>query len=188
LFRAATVPAILPLERSPRKDRAPLSRPLCSLAVIHPRAETHCTSALSPPFSPTPTLSRSCLAPYRRLWTNFPRAEAQFPSALGFAQQNRFVPPASPTSKLLSPCESVRDQSGLPRPGGRCSWVSSPLESSPTTPRVLDPPEPRGLEHSPSPEGSGLATKRTSQPLWPGETLLTREAPGRLRRRLPAPV
>jgi len=39
LFRAATIPGIPPLEPSPREDRAPLSRPLCSLAVIHQRAE-----------------------------------------------------------------------------------------------------------------------------------------------------
>jgi len=56
LFRAATVPGILPLERSPRKDRAPLSRPLCFPAVSHHRAEPRCPSALLPPVSPTPAL------------------------------------------------------------------------------------------------------------------------------------
>jgi len=63
LFRAATVPEILPSELSLRRDRAPLSRPPCSLAVIHQRAEMYRLSALSPPVSPTSTLSRSCLTP-----------------------------------------------------------------------------------------------------------------------------
>jgi hypothetical protein len=57
-----------------------------------------------------------------QLWTPFSRTEARFPVVLDSAQQNRFVLPASPTSKLLSPHESVRDQSELPRPGGRYSF------------------------------------------------------------------
>jgi hypothetical protein len=56
-----------------------------------------------------------------QLWTPFSRAEARFPVALDSAQRNRFIPPASPTSKLLSPHKSVRDQSELPRPDGRYS-------------------------------------------------------------------
>jgi hypothetical protein len=116
LFRAATVPGILPLERSPRKDRAPLSRPLCSPAVIHLRAEPYCPSALSPPVSPTPALLTQLPGSLERLWTPFSPAEARFPVVLGSAQQNRFIPPASPTSKRLSPHESVRNQRGLPRP------------------------------------------------------------------------
>jgi hypothetical protein len=63
LFRAAAVPGILPSELSLRRDRAPLSRPLCSPAVIYQRAEMHCLCALLPPVSSTPTLSRSCLNP-----------------------------------------------------------------------------------------------------------------------------
>jgi len=63
MFRAATVPGILPSESSPHRDRVPLSRPLCSPAVIHQHAAVHCPSALSPPISSTPTLSRSCLTP-----------------------------------------------------------------------------------------------------------------------------
>ncbi len=162
LFRAATVPGILPLELSPRKDRAPLSRPLCSPAVIHPRAEPYCPSALSPPVSPTPALLTQLPGFLERLWTPFSQAEARFPVALGSAQQNRSIPPASPTSKLLSPHESVRDQSELPRPGGRYSWVSSPTESSPSTPRVLNPPRPRGPEPVPPSEDFGPATPETS--------------------------
>jgi len=61
LFRATTVCWILPLEHSLHKDRAPLSRPLCFLAVIHQRAEAYCPFALSPLVSPTRTLSRVCL-------------------------------------------------------------------------------------------------------------------------------
>jgi len=122
LFRAATVPGILPLELSPCKDRAPLSRPLCFPDVVHQRAEPYCPSALSPPVSPTPALLTQLPGFLERLWTPFSRAEARFPVVLGSAQQNRFIPLASPTSKLLSPHESVLVQSELPRPGGRYSF------------------------------------------------------------------
>jgi len=127
LFRAATVPGILPLERSPRKDRAPLSRPLCFPAVSHQRAEPYCPSALSPPVSPTPALLTQLPGSLERLWTPFSLAEANYLVALGSAQQNRSIPPASPTPKLLSPHESVHDQSELPRPGGRYSYGFLPL-------------------------------------------------------------
>jgi hypothetical protein len=63
MFRAATVPGILPSELSPRRDRVPLSRPPCSPAVIHQHAIVHRLCALSPPVSSTPTLTRSCLSP-----------------------------------------------------------------------------------------------------------------------------
>jgi hypothetical protein len=114
LFRAATVPGILPLEHSPCKDRAPLSRPLCFPAVIHPRAEPYCPSALSPPVSPTPALLTQLPGFLKRLWTSFSRTEVRFPFVLGSAQQNRFVLPASPTSKLLSPHKSVRTSPSCP--------------------------------------------------------------------------
>jgi hypothetical protein len=63
LFHAATVPGVLPSESSPRRNRAPLSRPHCSLAVIHQRAETPPPRPCHCQFHRLPTLSRSCLAP-----------------------------------------------------------------------------------------------------------------------------
>ncbi len=127
LFRAATVPGILSLEPSPCKDRAPLSKPLCFPDVIHQRAEPCCPSALSPPVSPTPALLTQSPGFLEQLWTPFSRTEARFPVVLDSAQRNRFIPPASPTSKLLSPHKSVRDQSELPRPSGRYSFEFCPL-------------------------------------------------------------
>lgn len=114
LFRTATVPGIPSLEPSPRKDRAPLSRPLCFPDVIHPRAESCCPSALLPPVSPTPALLTQSPGFLEQLWTPFSRTEARFPVVLDSAQRNRFIPPASPTSKLLSPHESVRTSPSCP--------------------------------------------------------------------------
>jgi len=166
LFRASTVPGILPLEHSLRTDRAPLSRPLCFLAVIHPRAETCCPSALSPPFSPTSTLSRSCLDPTGDYGRSFHKPKLATCSP--WTPRNRTVPvlPASPYFEASIPLR-IRSRPARVASSWRpiLSWVSSPIESSPTAPWVLYPPRPRGPEHSPSPEGSGLATKRILQPL-----------------------
>jgi len=115
LFRAATVPGILPLELSLRKDRAPLSRPLCSPDVIHQRAEPYCPSALLPPVSPTPTLLTQLPGFLKRLWTPFSRTRrpaSQLPwtprSRIdSFCQLHR-------TSKLLSPHKSVRTSPSCP--------------------------------------------------------------------------
>lgn len=58
----------------------------------------------------------------RRLWTSFPWAEAPFPVVLDSSRRSHSVPPASPTSKLCSPRESVRNDFELPL--GRWSLLS----------------------------------------------------------------
>jgi hypothetical protein len=164
LFRAATVPGILPSERSPHRDRAPLSRPLGSPAVIHRRARVYRSCALSPLVSPTPTLSRSRLAP---------------PAAMSALSTNRSPLPGcsglqaaeSPDSASFTCFEAsiplrIRSHPVQVAPSWRpmLSWVCSPLESSPTTPWVLDPPRPRGPEHAPS---SGDSSTRPKGPCNP---------------------
>ena len=90
------------LQRLPLTEgRLPLSRQLGSLAVIHPRAEPRDR----PPFAPGFADVRACAQlpgspddyelPFRL-------AEAILPVALGVEPRNRFVPPASPASKLRS--------------------------------------------------------------------------------------
>jgi len=164
LFRAAAVPGILPSELSPRRDRAPLSRPLGSLAVIHRRAWVYRSCALSPLVSPTPTLSRSRLAP---------------PAAMGALSTNRSPLPGCPGLQAAESPDSasftcfeasiplrIRSHPAQVAPFWRSmlSWVCSPLESSPTTPCVLDPPRPRGPEHAPSSEDSGSRPKGPCNP------------------------
>jgi hypothetical protein len=149
----------IPLVRIARPSRGRFA----SLPLSTVRAEPYCPSALSPPVSPTPALLTQLPGSHERLWTPFSRAETRFPVVLDSAQQNRSIPPASPTSKLLSPHKSVRDQPELPRPGGRYSLGFAPLYGL-LRPRLAssDPPRPRGPEHAPPPEGFGPATPETS--------------------------
>jgi len=168
LFRAATVPGIPPSERSPRRDRLPLSGQLGFPAVIHRRAETHASTPYRPRFHRRPRLSASAWIP-RRLWVPFRRAEARLLVALGVEPRDRLVPPASPTSKRPSLFESVRCRREFPRADRPLlSWVSSPLESSPSKPRSLVPARTRGSRHARLPVGSGTLPKG-SQPSRPGE-------------------
>jgi hypothetical protein len=107
LFHAATVPGVLPSESSPRRNRAPLSRPRCSLVVIHPRAGRRPLDLVTAGFPDSHAFTRSPGSP-RRLWTSFSRAEARFPVALGpndgthpFRQLHplrSLAPPASPSA------------------------------------------------------------------------------------------
>jgi len=106
LFRAAAEPGILPSESSPRRDRAPLSRPLCSPAVIHRRALACYPRPYCHRFRQTPTLSRSCLDPPSdyRLPFHEPKSASRSPWATsnGTATSRQlhrlrsFDPPASP--------------------------------------------------------------------------------------------
>jgi len=162
LFRAATVPGILPLELSPRKDRAPLSRPLCSPAVIHQRAEPYCPSALSSPVSPTPALLTQLPGSPERLWTPFFTNRSLLPGCPGLRAAESIHSASFTDFEASIPSRIRLHQSELPRPGDRYSWVSSPLESSPSTPRVLYPPRPRGPEPVPPSEDFGAATLETS--------------------------
>jgi len=139
LFRAATVPGILPLELSPRKDRAPLSRPLCFPDVIHQRAEPNCPSALSPLVSPTPALLTQL--PGSPSSYGHPFHEPKFASRLPWTPRSRtdsfrqlhrlrsFYPLTNPFATSPS-CPDLAVDTLL---------GSSSLESSPPTPRVLKP-------------------------------------------------
>jgi hypothetical protein len=63
LFRATTVLGFLPSESSPRRNRAPLSRPLLLPCSHPPACWCDALRALSSLVSSTPTLTRSCLIP-----------------------------------------------------------------------------------------------------------------------------
>jgi hypothetical protein len=79
---------------------------------------------------------------------------ARFPVALDLEQRSGFFPPTSPASKPCSPCEFVRAPPRLPQTEQPIlSWVSAPLELSPSAPRTLRPAQARRPEHDSSPEG-----------------------------------
>jgi hypothetical protein len=128
---------------------------------------------LSPTVSPTPTLSRSCLVPPTTMSALSTNQSAYFPVALGLMQRSRSVPPASPTSKLCSPCESVRTGSSCPKPAavtllGLCpSRAFSVLASDPST---RPDPKTRTLALA---RRLKRATQGTLQPLEPGEAFPT---------------
>jgi hypothetical protein len=105
LFRAATVPGLLPSEPSPHRDRVPLSRPLAPL-----RSSTDVLDA--PPSSPChhrfprrPRFRRSCLVPPATMGSLFtsrgplPGRPGQMNVAHPFRQLHplrSFAPPVSP--------------------------------------------------------------------------------------------
>jgi len=139
LFRAASRSWDLPSECSPRKDRASLSRPASSRAVIHPRAVTHCLRLITDRFADPHAFTRSpgipdqlCppFSPTRRPASRTSWAQAMKPPlSARFTCFEAFLP-----SQVRSLLTRV-----APRQRPILSWVSSPLESSPTTPRSLGP-------------------------------------------------
>lgn len=128
MFHAATVPGIPPSELSPRKNRVPLSRPLAPLQLSTGVQECTVLRLVASGFTDAHAFTQLPGSPddYE---LPFRRAEARFPVVLDSRQRNHSIPPASPTSELCSPRESVRNGSGLPL--GRWSMLSwvSPLRS-----------------------------------------------------------
>jgi hypothetical protein len=146
LFRATTVSGLLPSEFSPR-ERSLTPLEAAWLPCSYPPACGNVRlSVLSPPVSSDAHAFAQLPGFPRRLWVSFPRAEACFPVALDFVPQNRFVLPASPTSKLHS-LPRVRSQLVRVSPRQQADTLLgfSPLELSPSTPRSLDPSRPEGL-------------------------------------------
>jgi len=129
LFRATTVPGILPSELFPREDRLPLSRPLAPLQLstdVLKRADRRLVAA---GFTDVHAFTRLPGFP-TDYGLPFHEREVRFPVVPGFAQRNRFVPPASPTSELFSPRETVPTTLGCPSAAGRDSpGFCTPLRS-----------------------------------------------------------
>jgi hypothetical protein len=106
-----------PLQRFPLTGRVVLSASSRSHVLpcsYPPTCEPAPLESLSPLVSPTPTLSRSGRVPPTTMGPLFTHPKTRFPVALGLDRRNRTVPPASPASKLYSPCESVRVDPSCP--------------------------------------------------------------------------
>jgi hypothetical protein len=160
LFRAAAVPGRLPSERSPRKDRAPLSRPLTP-------------SRLSTSVSDAP-LSTVCLRFPRRPrgW----RSSLVPPSAMSsLSAGSRPHPGHSDLERRSRPCRKLHPSRSLPpltnpftptqvspRQRPLLSWVL-PLQRPSSDLGVSTRPD-QSRSTTPSPEGPGAATTRTSSP------------------------
>jgi len=105
LFHAATVRGVLPSEVSPRRNRAPLSRPRCSLAVIYQRAESRLTGLFAAGFRDSHARTQSPSSPVDRKLPFLPPEESRsghpWPAQrnLSFRQLHplrSLDPPASP--------------------------------------------------------------------------------------------
>jgi hypothetical protein len=152
-FVPQPVPGILPFERFPHEDRAPLSRPLAPLQLstgVPERAERR----RSPPVLPTSTPSRGCLDPPQTMDSLSARQgalpgrpELHSTEPFTFRQLHllrSFPPLARP---YLQPWVAPQPQAVAL---GFCPFEA--FSSHASDPR---PARPRRTEHAPSPEGSG---------------------------------
>jgi hypothetical protein len=164
LFRAAAVPGLSSSRAFPSQGSRTSLEATCSLAVIHGHPGRAARS-LSLPLSPTPTPKRSCLDPRDRYGFPFrmPSRLDTIPVSLDPGRRSRPLRPLHPLRSLdppVSPFATTRVS-----PGRRpiLSWIFSPLEPSPSTPRVLTPPDHENQVHA-----SRRTTRRTSRPPEPG--------------------
>jgi len=137
MFRATTVPEVSPSESSPRRNRAPLSGPPAPLRLATSLLDDT-AQALSLPVSATPTLTRSGLHPPTTM-SSLSARRGTLPGYSGLERRNTSIPPATPTSKPCSSCESVRTDPSCPAPmadpllGFRLSRAFSSHASGPRT-------------------------------------------------------
>jgi len=129
LFRAATVPGILPSELSPRRgSRAPLEA-AGFLAVIHRRAGARRPAPYHRRFHSTPTLSRSCRDPPPTMDSLFP-SRGPVPGRPGHRTTEPLRSASFTYSEALFPSSSpFAAASGCPSVAGRCSLGFLPLRS-----------------------------------------------------------
>ena len=199
LFRAATVPGTLPSERSPRRDRLPLSGQLGFPAVIHRRAETHASTpyrpwfhrrprervrldspttmgSLSPSRSPSPG-HPGCRATGPLRPASFTYFEASLP--LRVRSLPRRVSPPGQVAALLgffpSRVFSKQASESVPARVQRLEHARLPASSGTLT-TGSEPP--RLGEASPLPRKSGSTCSTDSSPLrdWPAPPLRRRSS------------
>jgi hypothetical protein len=170
LFRAATVPGILPSEPSPRRRSRTSLEAAGFLAVIHRRAGTRRLAPCYRWFPATSTLSRSCRDP---------------PPTMSFLSPSRGSVPGHSGHRTTKPLRSVSftyfeaffpssspfaAASGRPLVAGRCSpGFSAPSELSPPTPRILHPPRTITALNTRSCPKARTCDPKDQCPLEPGE-------------------
>jgi hypothetical protein len=155
----------LPSEHSPRRGRAPLSRPLLLPCSCPPCPGDASPATLLPPVSPTPTFERSRLDPPRTIGSLFTRSKPRFPVTLGRRQRSHllcqlhllrsFDPSLSPFALTRASPGLVADALLVFRPS-RGIYVPSL--------RASNPPEPSRTRALPGPRRNRLATLGTVAP------------------------
>jgi len=140
---------------------------------------------LSPPVSPTPALSRSCLDPLTTMGSLSARSTARFhppedeppltalrASRSPWVRTARTAPSCQlhPLRSLDPPASPFAPTRVAPSRRPILSWASASLELSPSTPWILRPAQTRGPEHAPVGRSLRDTTRGTSRPPAPGET------------------
>jgi len=137
LFHPATVRGVLPSEFSPRRNRVPLSRPPApsrsSTGVLESTIR-----ALLPPVSSTSALARGCLTPPKTKGSLSTLAEARA-SRSPWTTDNGTSPfrQLHPSRSLSPPASPFAPTRVAPSQRPILTWVPTPPELSPSTPRTL---------------------------------------------------
>jgi hypothetical protein len=175
-----------PSELSPHSDRVPLSRPLAPPQLSTAVPGRRSSAIVHHPFHRLPRTGRSRLIPRPAMGSLSTSRSTRFPVPLDRSGTRSF-PTASPTSKLCSPCESVRSVPANRERRPLLSWSLALLKTLPKA-RSLYPSwtRPRARpQHAPAPEGSGLTTTGTFDPRVGCPPLRDPRAPLRRPRQLP---
>jgi hypothetical protein len=170
LFRAAAVRGILPSESSPRRDRAPLSRPLAPLRLAARVRERRPADLVTAGFLGACARAHLLDSP-RRLWTPF-RGTRRRTSRSSWIRETELAPFRwpHPLRSLHPPASPFAPTRVTPGRWPILSWVLAPPEPSPSTPRNLGPARATRARTCPLTRRIGDTAGRTSQPLSPGET------------------
>jgi len=127
LFRAAAGPGLSSVEPSPRRDRAPLSRPLAALRFLL-RVPSAAAAALSPPVSPHARAPDALRQPFDARWRGSPgdyglpfRRPKPTSRSPWVTVAEIALTAASALFAALLPLRVRSRREGLPPPAGRCS-------------------------------------------------------------------
>jgi len=187
LFRATAVHGIPPPESSPRRNRRPLSRSPLLPGGHSPTCRYAVSRSLSPPVSPTSTLTRGCLVPPTTMSSLFTLPKERFPVTLGPSDETISFRQLHPLRSFNPPASPFAPTRVAPHQRSILSWVYAFLKPSPSTPWILDPPRPRGSEHGPLSEDSGSRLEGPCNPSRRVKPSLIQKHRGQLRRQIPIP-
>jgi hypothetical protein len=126
LFRAATVPGILPSESSPRRDRAPLSRPPAPLRLSTSALERHLANLVTVGFIDAHAHAQLPDSP-DDYGLSFSAPERTPPDRPGSTRRNTLRSASFTRFKALIPLRVRSRRLELPRSDGRSSLGFLPL-------------------------------------------------------------
>jgi len=156
------------------------------LPCRYPRTRpAHPPATFTARFRPLPRLLALAWLP-RTAMASLSAGRSRPPGPPGHRRPEPRVPPASPTSKPSSSCESVHDGSGCPSPPAAALLDFCPSEVLPPVSRILGPAPPRGGTPRP-PRSADAATQRTLRPPTPGELSPGQNDSAQAARQIPAP-